>query len=193
MALHAALPADECHEAKQIIGAVAADAGKVITPSIVNGVGELRLLTVSEISGLTSSLGTLNDDIALAEADIATNTASIASLTTAVNGKLGIAPRVSTVAYAANIGVNASSFDVLACDSLTGNVTVDAPTGTPADGQRLTIRLTQDATGGRTITYNPAFVTMGATDTTLSTTETREFVYHSTRAKWIQLAFTTGI
>lgn len=49
MAVHKDLPASECHEAKQIIGALAADAGKVITPSSTPGVGELRLLNQREI------------------------------------------------------------------------------------------------------------------------------------------------
>lgn len=49
MAIHKDLPASECHEAKQIIGALATDAGKVITPSSTPGVGELRLLNQREI------------------------------------------------------------------------------------------------------------------------------------------------
>jgi hypothetical protein len=49
MAVHKDLPASECHEAKQIIGATAADRGKVITPSAVSGVGELRNLKSTEI------------------------------------------------------------------------------------------------------------------------------------------------
>lgn len=49
---HKSLPAGECHEAKQIIGATTADAGKVITPSSsANGQGELRRLSYAEITG----------------------------------------------------------------------------------------------------------------------------------------------
>lgn len=163
----------ECHEPKHITDAVMADAGKVITPSsVTNGVSTLRKLASTELS----------------------DTASIALLTstqTLTNKR--VTRRVSTVTYAANIDVNSDNFDQLQCNSLTGNVIVNAPTGTPTEGQRLTVSLTQDGTGGRTITYDAAFVTTGATVTTLSTTETREFQWHSTRAKWIQLAFTSGI
>lgn len=48
--LHLNLPASEIHEAKQIVGATSADAGKVITPSAVDGVGELRKLLSNEIN-----------------------------------------------------------------------------------------------------------------------------------------------
>lgn len=62
MAIHRDLPASEVHEAKQIIGAVTADAGKVITPSgSSNGVGELRNLATSEITGLDVDLATLTN------------------------------------------------------------------------------------------------------------------------------------
>ena len=40
----------EIHEAKQIVDAVAADAGKVITPSSTDGQGELRKLDISELT-----------------------------------------------------------------------------------------------------------------------------------------------
>lgn len=65
MAIHRDLPASEVHEAKQIIGAVTADAGKVITPSgSGNGVGELRNLATSEITGLDADLAALqNEDV----------------------------------------------------------------------------------------------------------------------------------
>lgn len=186
MALHAALSANECHEPKQIIGALAADAGKVITPSVVAGVGELRFLTIPEVSGLTASLGAIDADINAAEA-------ATAALTTTVNGKLGIAPRLLFLTSAPTLSVNVDNFDVLACDTLIENTTISAPTGTPANGQRLTVRIHQNSGGGHTITYNSIFVTTGANVTTASTTTMREFVYSAFRGKWIQLAFTSGI
>ena len=50
MVMHVNLPASEIHEAKQIVGALPADAGKVITPSAVEGIGELRKLLSKEIN-----------------------------------------------------------------------------------------------------------------------------------------------
>lgn len=51
MTTHVSLTsASEIHEAKQIVGAIAADAGKVITPSSTDGQGELRKLDISELT-----------------------------------------------------------------------------------------------------------------------------------------------
>lgn len=173
MAIHRDVLSAECHEPKYITGAVIADHGKVLTPSsTVNAVSELVRLEVLDLS-----------DAATVATLLGVQTLSSKRVT----------PRLSAVTYAATINVNADLFDVLSCASLTGNVTVGAPTGTAAEGQPLTVRLTQDATGGRTITYNAAFITTGATVTTLSTTETRLFLWHGGRARWIQVAFTSGI
>lgn len=55
MTTHVSLTsASEIHEAKQIVGAVAADAGKVITPSSTDGQGELRKLTLAELDAAGS-------------------------------------------------------------------------------------------------------------------------------------------
>lgn len=104
-----------------------------------------------------------------------------------------VTPRISVVAYTAAIDVNSDSFDILQCDSLTGNVTVNAPTGTPTDGQRLVVRLTQDATGSRTVTFNAAFVGATAETGTASTTSTWEFLWNVARSSWIQVAATVDV
>lgn len=49
MAIHKSLPSSEVHEEKHIIDATASDAGKVVTPSSTDGVGELRKLKTSEL------------------------------------------------------------------------------------------------------------------------------------------------
>lgn len=211
--LHSAIQHADTHEPRHITTSLTTDAGKVVTPSdSVAGTSVLRKLTLAEIDAgnMSDAVFTLVDNAdatkkAVFEASgITTATtrtltipnesgtlALIAGTQTLTNKR--ITQRVSAVTYAASIDINADSFDFLSCASLTGNVAVNAPTGTPTDGQRLVVRLTQDGTGGRTITYNAAFVTTGATVTTLSTTETREFFWHSGRSKWIQVAFTSGI
>lgn len=171
--LHSAIQHADCHEPRHITTSATTDAGKVITPSSsVAGTSVLRQLAVAELS----------------------DGAGVATLTgtqTLTNKR--VTPRVSLVGFSANLDVNADNFDVLACDSLTNNVTINAPTGTPTDGQVLVVRLTQDGAGARTMTWNAAFITTGADTTTASTTTTREFRWHAARAKWIQVAYTTGI
>lgn len=101
-----------------------------------------------------------------------------------------ITARVSTVASASSIDVDSDSYDQVQCNALAVNTTVNAPTGTPTEGQRLVVRITQDATGSRTITFNAAFVGATAESGTLSTTSTWEFIYDTSRTAWVQVAAT---
>ena len=70
-----------------------------------------------------------------------------------------LAPQV--IAAAPVNGVLTLAFNgggIINVPMLTANLTVNAPTGTFADGDTLTFRFAQDATGGRVITWNAAFV-----------------------------------
>ena len=211
--LHSAIQHADCHEPRHVTTAVVGDAGKVITPSTsVAGTSVLRLLTFAEIAAgeVYDTKFTLVDDGDTSKKAVfqcsGITTATTRTLTIPnASGTLvllddavtlsnkRITRRVSSVAYAASIDVNANSFDELRCASLTGNVAINAPIGTHTEGQRLTVKLTQDGVGGRTMTWNAAFITTGADTTTASTTTTREFEWDVTRAKWIQVAYTTGI
>lgn len=51
MPLHSAMSGSELHQDRYISTAVAADAGKVTTPSAIDGTGELRKLLVRELDG----------------------------------------------------------------------------------------------------------------------------------------------
>jgi hypothetical protein len=76
-----------------------------------------------------------------------------------------------------------------------GTLTINAPTGTPHDGQRLIFRLL--STNVQTFSWNAAFA--GSTDVALPTTSTGSskydymgFVYNSTAAKWQIIAKNFG-
>jgi hypothetical protein len=71
---------------------------------------------------------------------------------------------------------------------LTGNITISAPTK-PHAGQRLTFIFRQDATGGRTVTWNAIFKQNWSPTTTASKVNTITFVYDG--ANWVQVA--TGL
>ena len=60
------------------------------------------------------------------------------------------------IAYAASITPSHPTGATVIVGALTGNLTVNAPTS-PIKGGRLTFILVQDATGGRTITWNAVF------------------------------------
>lgn len=67
---------------------------------------------------------------------------------------------------------------------LTGNVTIGAPTGSFAVGSRLSMGFTQDATGGRTVTWNAVFAASANSGSTASHKAATEFVYDGSR--WVQ-------
>lgn len=173
MADHKDILSAECHEPKFITSATTADHGKVLTPSAsANGVAELVKLEVADLSDASS-------------------VATLTGTQTLTNKR--IQSRVQLETYAASLTADIDTFDVLACDSLTGNVTIAAPTGTPTDGQLLRVRLTQDGTGTRTVTFNSVFSASTAADTTASTTSLWVFHYHAARAKWLEESATVGV
>lgn len=116
---------------------------------------------------------------------------------TAASGAYQPLVRATTVAYAATVTPNADTTDVLNIGALTGNLTLAAPTGTPRDGQTLMLRLAQDATGSRTITYNAAYafgtdVTAALDPSTASAKWTRLFAWNASDSKWRALAIARG-
>jgi len=66
MATHSSLTGSEVHECKLTSTAVPGDAGKVITPSSVSGVGELRKLLETEISQVVDVLTIQFTDVTIA-------------------------------------------------------------------------------------------------------------------------------
>lgn len=75
---------------------------------------------------------------------------------------------IVTFTDAATIAVNMSSF-LNAQVTLAGNRTLGAPSNTKV-GQTGVIRVIQDATGGRTLSYNAVYKFVGGTAPTLTTT-----------------------
>lgn len=94
---------------------------------------------------------------------------------------------VDVVAYAATITQNMSGLSkkTVVVAALTGNITVAAPLN-PRVGQRLAFCFTQDATGGRTVTWNAAFAAAANSGSTANHKAATEFVYDGSR--WVQLA-----
>lgn len=74
--------------------------------------------------------------------------------------------------------------------ALTGNVTVNAPTRAHF-GQTVTFGFSQDATGGRTVTFNSAYRTSWSPVTTANRLNTISFLYNG--SIWIQTAAAVGM
>jgi hypothetical protein len=96
-------------------------------------------------------------------------------------------PRISTAAT--TVTPNADTDDQFNATALSGTATIALPTGTPADGQKLTLRLTAAAT--TTLTWNTVYVGRGIIlPTTLSTFSYVGCVWNASTSKWDVIALT---
>ncbi len=106
---------------------------------------------------------------------------------------------VTSVAYASTITPAVGTTGALVTyniAALTGALTVNAPTGTPLDGQTLKFRFVQDGTG-RVITWNAAFafgtdITAAMIPTTASAKFEVAFQWNATDSKWRAIGLIRG-
>jgi len=99
--------------------------------------------------------------------------------------------RDTSLSNPSTIAVNAGLYGQVTVTGLAQTLTIGAPTGSPLNGQRLTIRIKDDGTT-RPLSWNGAF--KAYTDVTLSTGTTAgktmywQALYNSTDSKWDVLA-----
>jgi hypothetical protein len=96
--------------------------------------------------------------------------------------------RVTALTDGANISVSADTTD-LGTVTLGGNRTMDNPTGSPYNGQRLSFRISQDGTGNRTLAWGNKYSFQRAAAAhflaqAASTVTTYEFQYDSVADLW---------
>lgn len=98
-----------------------------------------------------------------------------------------INPRITSVSAVATITPNADTDDQVNASGLTGTVTIALPTGTPVDGQKLTLRLS----GAATLSWNTVYLGRGINlPTTLASFSYVGCVYNLAAAKWDVIALT---
>jgi hypothetical protein len=108
-----------------------------------------------------------------------------------LNGNVAVTGSVSagvvTVTYAASIQYDASTGNHFRI-TLAGNPTISAPLN-PADGQKITVELVQDGTGGRTVSWGAGFDFGTASAPVLSTAAGRRdlagWVYSAPLGSWM--------
>jgi len=109
----------------------------------------------------------------------------------------GITSRVVVIADATSITVNADTTDVAtqANTQAVGTLTINAPTGTPVNGQKFILRLR--STNVQTFSWNAIF--QGSTDISLPISSSGAtlhdyvgFIYNSTTSKWQMIAKVFG-
>ena len=168
-------------------GAFVVNGGALGTPSG----GTLTNATGLPISTGVSGLGT---GVATALGNT-TNTASglpTGSGTATLTNKR-IDPRTSSTASTATLTPDISANDQYNLTAQAVGLTVAAPTGTPVDGNRLTIRILDNGTA-QTISWNATYTVIGVTLPTTTTANKMVYVgciYNSTNTRWDVVAVTT--
>jgi hypothetical protein len=89
-----------------------------------------------------------------------------------------------SIAYAATITPDGALGERVIVGALTGNLTINAPTN-PRTGAMLVFGFTQDATGGRTLTWNAVFKKAADGAGTANQKGATSFVYDG--ANWVQV------
>ena len=104
-----------------------------------------------------------------------------------------IQPRFVTAATATTLTPDVSVGDIYAYTALASALTINAPIGTPTNGEKLIFRLLENGTG-RALTWNATYTVIGVTlptTTTISKTTYVGCIYNANNTRWDVIAVTT--
>lgn len=168
-------------------GAFVVNGGALGTPST----GTLTNATGLPISTGVSGLGT---GVATALANTANATGGLTTINgTATLTNKRIDPRVSSTASASSVTPDIASYDQYAFTALAAGLTINAPTGTPVDGNKLIFRLLDNGTS-RALSWDATYTAIGVTlptATTVSKTTYVGCIYNANNTRWDVVAVTT--
>jgi len=176
-----------------------------LLPAANGGTGVSNSYTIT-VGGAVSTAGAFTTSGAYSLTLTATASTNVTLPTTGTLATLAgtetftnktIQPRVVTITDATSVTINADTTDIAtqANTQSAGTLTMNAPTGTPFNGQKLIFRLS--STSVQTFSWNAAF--QGSTDLNLPTASSSGgkydyvgFIYNSTAAKWQLVAKVFG-
>ena len=104
-----------------------------------------------------------------------------------------INPRISSAASASSLTPDISAVDIYAYTALAANLTINAPTGIPVDGNKLIFRILDNGTT-RTLTWDATYTVIGVTLPTTTTVSKMLYVgciYNAANTRWDVVAVTT--
>ena len=104
-----------------------------------------------------------------------------------------IDPRNVVAASASTLTPDVSVGDQYAYTALAANLTINAPIGTPADGDKLIFRILDNGTS-RTLTWNATYTVIGVllpSATTINKTTYVGCIYNANNTRWDVIAVTT--
>jgi hypothetical protein len=104
-----------------------------------------------------------------------------------------IDPRVTSTASGTSLTPDISTTDIYAYTALAANLTINAPIGTPLNGNKLIFRILDNGTT-RTLTWNATYTVIGVTLPTATTANKTVYVgciYNTANTRWDVIAVTT--
>jgi hypothetical protein len=143
----------------------------------------------SSNSGSLVSFAAGNKDVFVTyPAEVAVTTDGLQTL---INKRID--PRVFSTASASSVTPDVSLYDAYAFTALAAGLTINAPTGTPVNGNKLIFRILDDGTT-RTLTWNATYTVIGVTLPTATTANKTSYVgciYNAANTRWDVVAVTT--
>ena len=169
------------------------------TVAIANTGGVALSVTGNITGGNISATGniTANNGMFTNIVNVASHTGAVVSVTGNVIAGGGIVTRVVSLADATSVTINADTTDLATQTNtqVAGTLTINAPTGTLASGQKFIFRL--QSSNVQTFSWNAVF--SGSTDLSLPTVSSGSskydytgFIYNTTATKWQILAKNFG-
>jgi len=156
----------------------------------VADVPTLNQNTTGTAAGLSSTLAIASGgtgSTTLAGASIATYSGT----ETLTNKRID--PRVTSAASASSLTPSVATADVYAYTALAAGLTINAPTGTPVDGDKLIFRILDNGTS-QTLTWDATYTVIGVTLPTATTASKTTYVgciYNANNTRWDVIAVTT--
>jgi hypothetical protein len=170
----------------RIYGNVTIDTFVTATGNVTGG----NLLTAGLFSATANVTG---GNILTAGLISATGNITVGNIS-AVGGIVGlINPRTITTTSNAALTPNIAVYDQYNYTALAANLTINAPTGSPVDGNKILFRIIDNGTS-RTLTWNATYTVIGVTLPTATTANKMVYVgcvYNSTNTRWDTIAVST--
>lgn len=164
-------------------GTLASSAALAASSIVVGGGAGAAPTTTTTGSGVVTALG---------------NAANATGGFTTINGTATLTnkridPRVSSTTSTSAITPDISAYDQYCLTALATTLTINAPTGTPVDGDKLIFRILDNGSS-QTITWNGTYTVIGTTLPTVTTANKTVYVgciYNANNTRWDVVAVTT--
>ena len=172
----------DANKQNYVLRTYASGGGIVVSGGVAGGAGHTAFGYYDALNGA--------NDVTVSQGVTFTEAKSIKTLNTTGNGTRvsQLVYRSNFVNYAASVTPDLDLGTWFQVGALTGNITVNAPTN-PRSGQVINIIFKQDATGGRTVTFNAIFLfPSGTAPTATAAANATDMVscqYDATNNKWL--------